>query len=79
MLDIAKDEEISWKKREKQKTRERQTTTKNIFLLLLFYREKFIALLLEDIFEKKSSYCYVCIAVFGVAGYWKRSNDILTQ
>ena len=43
LLDIARDRRKTLKKEnEKQKNEKSQTATRNIFLLLLFYMEKFI-------------------------------------
>ena len=35
-------------------------------------------ILLENILEKLSLYCYIYIKVFRVAGYWKCSNKTAT-
>ena len=53
--------------------RKSQTAKINVFLLLLFYIEKFTKNLLENIYlEKLSLYCYIRISfLLRVAGYWK--------
>ena len=57
--------------------RKGQTTTINISLFLLFYIEKFM-FCKRTYLEKRSLYCYICITVFCVAGYWKCSNKTPT-
>ena len=51
------------KEKEKRKMRKSQTITKNIFLLLLFYIEKYM-FYEKTYFAKLSLYCYICITVF---------------
>ena len=61
VFDIARDRrKILEKEIEKRKIKSKN----NIFLLLLFYMEKFIYSVRKLYLEKLCLYCYICVTVF---------------